>query len=121
MDPVLAIVLAIIGVSGTILGIILGFVNTRRQNDLKQIELEQAQLRSDQEREAQKRKEAAEKHQRDMERVAALEARHEELNASLDRMRGKYARLFEHSLALMQHINEGKPPPPPAFPEGLLD
>lgn len=125
MDPVTSIIVASIGAFFGLVGVIvtsvLIFRTNRRSNDLKAVELEQAQLRSDQEREAAKRQEASAKHQRDMERVAALEARHEEMNQALDRMRGKYARLFEHALALMQHINDGKPPPPPQFPMGLLD
>jgi hypothetical protein len=132
MDPILAIVLAAIGVSGVILTAILTFVNTRRSNDLKRIEMEraadlkkveldQARLQAEQEREAAKRKESSEKHQRDMERVAALEAKSEAQDAALDRLRGKFTLLWQHALELNQFIYEGKPPPPPPFPPGLLE
>lgn len=121
MDPIAAIIIACIGALSTIVGVVLVYVNTRRTNDLKKIELDQASLESKQEEEARKRKEASEKHQRDMERVAALEAKVDAQDAAMDRLRGKFALLWQHALELNQFIYEGKPPPPPPFPPGLLD
>lgn len=115
------IILALIGVSGVVITGILVFINTRRSNDLKKIELEQSKLKDDQEREAAKRKEASEKHQKDMERVAALESKAQEQDAAMDRMRMKFTLLWTHALELNQWIYEGKGPPPPTFPPGLLE
>lgn len=115
------IILALIGVSGMILAAILTFVNVRRSNDLKKIELDQAQLKADQDREAAKRKEASEKHGHDMERVTTLEASLATLEASLAKAQWRIELLFRHNRELVNHIYEGKPPPPPDFPDGLFD
>lgn len=117
----LEIILALIGVSGIIVGAVFTYINSRRSNDLKAIELKLATQQQSLDEEARKRKEASEKHAGDMQRVAALEARYDAQEASLDRLRSRYALLFQHALQLMQHINEGKGPPPPEFPEALLD
>lgn len=115
------IIVALIGALALLGGGLLTFVNVRRANDLKRIELDQARLQAEQEREAAKRKEASEKHARDMQRVAALEAKTDAQDAAMDRLRNKFTLLWQHALELNQYIYEGKPPPPPPFPPGLLE